>query len=541
MANEQEQDPQTDSPVAEGELDLSPVIKKKEEEDIPFEVLSTESKPGSCIEAKVQVSEADFEKRLEGILKDLRKNVVVDGFRRGHAPLRMLRNMYGKEARKETVEKMKEKVVPAVAKQNDWKLVGESELKDFEAEAGKPLVATYTFEIYPKIEVSDEALESVAVDVESVDVTDAMVGVEIDKLRQANSTFEAKAEGEAFDPENDGVAVDLFVTDPHGHNVAELSRMEEFIARPKDELPEPVVQAMAGKKAGDHVETVVPSGDEDGEPLTYHVDIQSVKTLKSPALDDEFAKDVSDKFQTFEDLRKDIRRDLEEQKEEKRKSDAIAAIVKVLTETIPFEVPQTLVMATAASRIDREEQALRKYGINLSQVLGDKVKGYVEAATQGAEASVKASLLLRAVAERKGFEVGDDDIQKEFERLGEKAGRSAMAIRAQYEARKKLDELKTELLQRKLEDFLLDKAKVTYKAPEPPKPEGEAEAQAGDAEAKAEAPKAKGKTAKAKAPKAEAEAKADEPKADESKPEGEKKKASKPRAKKAKAEPKAEE
>ncbi len=452
------------------ELDLTPVIKK-DDEDVPFETLSFEAKPGSRIDAKVQVEEPVFEKRLESILKDLRRNVVVDGFRRGHAPIRMLRNLYGKEAQIDALEKMKESIIPSLAKEKGWEVLGEAEVTDSTLEPGKPAQVTYSFEILPKVEVPDDVIKSISVDVEKHDVTDDRVEEEIEKLRQANATFEAKAENASFDPETDGIAVDVFVTDASGNNVSQLSRMDDFLPKPKDLLPPEVVDAIKGKKAGTHVDVKVSTaGDPETdqakqEPLDYHVDLKSIKTLRLPALDDEFAKDINAKFSSLDDLRKDIRRDLEEQEQQRRRNESLANVLKALMEKVPVDVPKSLVATTAASRIDREERMLRQYGLGLSQVLGDRVGEFVERVTGDAEASVKADLLLRSVAQRLGVEVTDEEMDKEFARLAEQAGRSPMAIRAQFEARKQLDDLKDQLRRRKVEDHILQHAKVKLVAP----------------------------------------------------------------------------
>ncbi len=119
---------------------------------------------------------------------------------------------------------------------------------------------------------------------------------------------------------------------------------------------------------------------------------------------------------------------------------------------------------------DLDVVARRKLRQPTPQVLGDRVESYVESTTQGAEFAVKVNLITRALVDRENLEVTEPELEQEFQRLGEKSGRSAMAMRAHYEARKQLDDLKEDLRRRKVESFLLERAQVTYKTPSPTEP-----------------------------------------------------------------------
>jgi len=104
---------QPEPPAAGQGINLEPVKKKLP--PLPFELLSLEKGEGAEVKVKVRVTAEDFEFRMDDTLKDLRRKVAVDGFRRGNTPMRIIRRLYGKEAREDVVDKARESIVERVA------------------------------------------------------------------------------------------------------------------------------------------------------------------------------------------------------------------------------------------------------------------------------------------------------------------------------------------------------------------------------------------------------------------------------------------
>lgn len=456
--------PETAAAAPAQSLDLSPVIPKSEQESVPFETVSVETKPDAVVEAKVVIPAEEFAKRIEKILKDLRDKVVVDGFRRGHAPMRILARIYGKEARADCVEKAKPSIVTQLAKDKNLKVLGDANVVEFKAEEGQPAEITLSFEIIPQVEFDEAVLSGLAVTAPKHELTEEMVDKELEKLQQSSATFEVKPEGATYE-KDDGVVVDIFVTDEKDRNVPNLSRLDEFIAIPEENLPAKVINALVGCSIGQHLDVTIPpelgeDGAEKAPALIYHVDLKGLKTRRVPALDDEFAKDVDADCPTVEALREKTRKGLQDQIDEKNRSNAINAIYDALLKKIEFSVPASLVYADAQQTIKQQEEMFKQMGISLAQILGPRTKEYINSTKTNAERRVRIAMVANAIALKKEFKAGEEALTAEFERLGAKVGRSALAIRAQYEAKKRIGDLEQELISRQVEDYLLGQIKV---------------------------------------------------------------------------------
>lgn len=445
-------------------LDLSPVVPKTDDETIEFETVSVETKPNAVVEAKVTIAADVFAKRIEDILKKLRQTVVVDGFRRGHAPMRLLSRIYGKDARAECIERVKKHIVAQVAKEKNYKPLGEGKVVDSKAEEGKAAEITLNFEIIPRVEFDEAVLEGLTVSAPRRELTEDQVNKELEQLQNASATFEAKPDTATYE-KGDGVVVDVFVTNEKGRNVAEHSRLDEFLPTPEETLPPEVINALAGCAIGQHLDVTASHESKDDsdaqvETYTYHVDLKGLKTRRVPVLDDDFAKDVDPECPTLEALREKTRKQLQEQVDEKNRSEAVAAICDALLEKIPFDVPDSLVYADAHHTIKQQEESFKQMGISLAQILGPRVNDYISSTKVNAKRRVRIAMLTNAIIEKKEFKVGEEALTEEFERLGAKVGRSALAIRAHYEAKKRVEELEQDLLSKQVEDYLLGQVQV---------------------------------------------------------------------------------
>jgi len=463
---------QPEPPAAGQGINLEPVKKKLP--PLPFELLSLEKGEGAEVKVKVRVTAEDFEFRMDDTLKDLRRKVAVDGFRRGNTPMRIIRRLYGKEAREDVVDKARESIVERVAGEKGLKTVGDVAVLDFTREEGQPVEITMRFEVMPEIEVSADLLTTLEVQAPYREMSEALVDAELERLRQANATYEAKAEGAAFE-KGDGALLDVYVTDERGSNLPDYSRFDEFLPEPEKILPPSVAEALIGKKPGEAFDVKAEMKENDGKTpgqvFTYHVELKGVKSRRVPALDDDFAKDLGEQYETLEALKTAVRDEIAGRIEAGNRTAALDAALTAILEKVPFAAPKTLVMNVTADRVERDEEQFKKYGLSLRQIFGSRMSEYIASATKTAEQTVKRYLVLKAIGDRENMEVTEEELMAEFERLGKEAGRSALAIRAQFEARKKLEDLRADLRARKVEDFILQRVKIVRVAP---KPEGEA-------------------------------------------------------------------
>jgi trigger factor len=268
---------------------------------------------------------------------------------------------------------------------------------------------------------------------------------------------------------------------------------------------------LVGKKVDDEfdAETSFPAEHPHevlkGKSAKFHVKVKDIKERILPALDDEFAKDVGN-FQTLVELRADIHTKLE--KMVKDRSDTVLAeqIVEQLGAKNPVPVPPSLVEQQCRMMEMELLQNARRMGQRPTQADFQKVHDQVHA---DSEKKVRAGLLMAAIAQKLGIQVGDADIAKGIEELAVETGKNVAKVRAEYSDPQRRQILIGMILEDKVLDVIEAKAKITEGNPAP-KAAAEAKAEKAEKADKAEAatdsqevsPKAKKKT-KAKADKPE--------------------------------------
>jgi trigger factor len=256
-----------------------------------------------------------------------------------------------------------------------------------------------------------------------------------------------------------------------------LSREDAFLRDPFAALMPEVAEALVGKKAGDVVTQKVGRTvkNRDGEDVvhedTYTVTIKEVKTAKVPELNDDFAKDVGE-FKSLDELRKRIEDDLKQQIEQEKRRLAMVKIFDHMIEANPFGAPRTIVAAQQYQTIMRDQNYLQQAGLGL-EALGLSAERYMQGARTNAERFVKISMLIQSLAKKEGIEANEDDITKEIERRAAAEGRRPLAIRARLEAEKQMEGLKRELLNNKVEDYLIEKNTIREVAPKTPETDAE--------------------------------------------------------------------
>jgi trigger factor len=457
-------------PVPEAQAEATPQAPAEEAAAIAYTVKEKQPQPGSVVRYVIEVPAETLEAKTAEGLVNLRKTVVVDGFRRGHAPARLLKARFGKDAEKDAIGEIAGLVTEQIVKAESLETLGEPSLHDSKAEEGQPLTLEIDIEVQPVLDV--QGYTGGAYEVEVASVTDKQADDQVESIRQASATYETYEDKTRAYGDGDGVTLDLEVTDAAGKRMAQLSRENAFFRTPAQNLPSEVAQALVGKKP-DEAFTVVSErtvknrqGEDTLHRDTYQVTVKEVKERRVPALDDDFAKDVSEEFTSLADLRKRVADDQTKQAEQHRRELAVDKILGHVVEANAFEAPKTMVAAQEYQSIMRDSQQMKNMGMSL-ETFGMSTETYLATAHANAERSVKVGVLLEAIAKKEALEVTDADVDAEIARMAEAQGRKPLAIRARLEAEKRLDGLKENLRMQKVETFLTEKNTITVVEPKP--------------------------------------------------------------------------
>jgi trigger factor len=432
--------------------------------------MKTELKEVSPTQREIKIEvDADTLKEAYGrISQKYAKRANVPGFRKGYAPLDVVRLRFKEEIKNEVLaEVLPTKVTEAI---QEYKLnpLTEPHLhfddhENVKVNGSQPISLHVHVEVMPEIpEPKYEDLEVTrrVKPVEDSEVEDlianrlqrdaALIPVE-GRKSEIGDTVIADLEGR-FDDDPDGdpiTATDLEVV--LGDEVIEKSFTENLAGVEEDDEKEFTVAYPAEFS----------SPALAGKTVHYKAKIKSVGKTETPEMNDEWARTLDEGYESLADVRKKLRSDLEKYAETdadaRLRNNAIAKLIEQNT----FEVPNALIESQARNLLNNFAEDLQSRGVNLKTVQDDFVQmAYHQMRTQ-AERDVRGAMLLEKVAEKEKVEVTQDEIDDELGKMAEYYRTTADEIRKTFEKQGSLDNIKNNLRTRKAIEALISKAKVT--------------------------------------------------------------------------------
>jgi len=456
--------------VAQETASEDPQAKSEQKEVIAIRRGEVKDEEGSVKRYCVEVAPEVLAAKLDEVLQSLRKTVIIEGFRRGKAPVSLLKTRYGKDAEQDALNEIAANVTEQIIEADGLNVVGEPTLHDSKVEADKPVALEIDIEVRPTL--SDvQGYTGCSYEVEVAAVTDASVEARLEEMRKSNATYEPVGDKAQAYAKGNGAALDIVVVDQEGKRMESLCQENIFLRDPQQSLLSEVAEALVGKKPGETFEQKVSrtvknrNGEEETHVDTYPVTVREIKECVLPELDDEFAKDLGD-YATLDDLRKSVRETQESQADSQKRRQVVDKVLDHLIEVNAFSAPRTLVSAQQYQNVSRQINQLRMFGVDPS-MMGLNTPAYLEMARVQAERDVKGMLLVEEIAKKEKIEVADVDVDQEIERMAKQQGRKPLAVRARLEAERRLDSLKDELLGRKVEDYLMENNTISVVEPKP--------------------------------------------------------------------------
>lgn len=440
-------------------------VSAPEKEKIEYEVTGEEKLPNSVMKYNLKIKAEYFKEKLESKLKDVKSRVIIPGFRKGKAPMRLVEIQFGESAQRETVEEMFPTLMEQLIAEKELEVVDPPTLKSFDVAEDGTLTLEAEVEFIPKLELTEQEYKNVEVEIEPITITDEMVDSYIEDLRWESAILKPKSEDAVFE-EGDALIADIIVKDEQGNKIEELCAENILYRRPDKILPQQVVEALKGKKRNETIEVKVPNErkNQEGEIISksdvYNITIRDIKAVEVPELDDEFAKDLGE-YENLEDLRRKIKEQFERSAEEEKKQRVVDKIYGDIITRHKIELPKGLLTRHTHQLAIEHLESLRRKGLELPIEMQDRFLG-----SKAREALVQLYLWLinREIARRENIQVSEEEINAELERIGQQQGRKALAIRASLERQKQFDDFVEHLKMKKVTDFVYNHAKIKYKS-----------------------------------------------------------------------------
>ena len=433
-------------------------------------VKSCEKLEKSRVALTIEVGAEEFEAAVNKAYLKMRGKMNIPGFRPGKAPRKMIESMYGAEVfYEEAVNAVLPDAYESAVDEQKLEVVGYPQV-EIESVGKEGAVFKCTVAVYPEVELGQyKGLEAVKAEVkvmaadvnarlkEMADRNSRLVAVEraVKKGDTANIDFEGFDNGVAFEG-GKGDAFDLEIGSG------------SFVPGFEDQL--------IGMKAGEEkdIDITFPENytpELAGKPVVFHVKVNEVKVKELPAIDDEFAKDVSE-FDTLKELKADIKKKMIEERTTAAQRAFEDVLMTKVAEGVKADIPEEMIELQAQQLVDGFKQQLAAQGIPYDQYL--KMTGMEEAkimadAKEPAANQVKMDLAIRAIIKAEGLEVSDEEVETEMKNVADKYGMDLDTVKKYLRA----EDVKEQVMREKVIKVVADSAKAV--APEAKEEETKAE------------------------------------------------------------------
>jgi trigger factor len=229
----------------------------------------------------------------------------------------------------------------------------------------------------------------------------------------------------------------------------------------KGDLLPAINDGLMGRKNGDAVPVEVdlpgshPHPGLRGQRATFRFTVKEVKERILPVLDDEFAKDLGE-YETLSALKSEVHSQVEKRLKEESDNALAEALVRVLVEKNPIDVPPSLVQRQVQVAESEVIQLARRAGRPpaIPPELGARIQA-------DSEMKVRAGLLMAEIAKKEALKIGEPEIEEGLKELAEQTGKNVAKLRAEYRDAQKREMLVGMILENKVLDIIESKAKIS--------------------------------------------------------------------------------
>lgn len=416
---------------------------------------SVEKKETNRALFQVESDAAEFEAAVSGAYRKNRSSIYIPGFRKGKAPRAIVEGMYGHEVfYQDAMDELAPKAFDFGLEQSELRIVGAPAIQDVNVTDEKTVVYTFAVTLYPEVTLGQ--YKGLTAPRETAEVTDDEVDEEIEKTRKRNARKVSVDDREAqmgdtvnidFDGFLDGERFDGGKAEGYSLELGSNSFVPGF----EDQV--------AGMKIGEEKDLDITFPEDyvenlAGKPVVFKVKLNGITVDELPALDDDFAQDVSE-FDTLDAYKADVRSKLQKTRDEQAENAFRSLIMKQAADNMTVEIPQVMLA-------EKAEEIVRNYAANfgmtdrsvpmdkLLQMMGLDRESMNMTIMPAADFQVRTDLLLEAVIKAENIEVSEEEAEEYVKKVAESVNASVEEIKqyfgSDYIAEEKKREKATDII-----------------------------------------------------------------------------------------------
>ena len=427
-------------------------------------LISCEKLEKSMVELQFSIDAETFKAAVNNAFKREGKKYAIPGFRKGKAPRHMIEKMYGSDIfHYDAVNDLFPEAYEAAVKEAKIDVVGRPDPEVVSMSEADGVVLKVKVAVKPEVELGEYA--GLTVTKEAKNVNEADVDAEVKRMQDRNGrllTREGAAEnGDTVDIDFEGFVDGKAFEGGKAEHYSLVLGSGSFIPDFEDQV--------VGHSAGEEFDVNVKFPEEygaaelAGKDATFKIKLHEVKYKELPALDDDFAKDVSE-YDTLDELkdsiRNNIKTNLDKQAEQKVENDLMDQVIS----NMKADIPDAMVDSRIDELVQDFEYRISQQGLKLADYLkymGMNIEQFRAQFKEQADKQVKMRLAMEAIVAKEGITASDEEFEEEVKRIADAYKMEADKVKSIVDAAA----VKADLAINKAIDFVKEKANVVPAEP----------------------------------------------------------------------------
>ena len=424
----------------------------------------------SAVELTVTIAKKDVAETYENTLKNYVKNAQIPGFRKGHVPANVLERKYGDSIKADTlgtlIDQSFDEIFKEETENRPLPYSQPTMEKAPELDMTKDLTYTVKYDVFPKVEVKDFA--GVNVKEPQVTITDDDLSNELKTIQERNATVTEKKDGVV---EKDNIVTINYVeVGEDGKEIADTKREDYVFTVGSGENLYKIDDEVVGMKKDETKEITknykkdFENSDLAGKTVKLNVTVKAVKIRDIPALDDDFAQDVNDKYKTLQDMKDDLKKNMELAVSRRVKELKNNSLLEQLVEKNKFDIPASMLAAELDGRWRMMAQQFQTTPEQLDKMIaasGQSKEAMLNEWTGDSEKMLKSRIIVDSLIRARNISVTPEEIEEQYKRIADEGGMTVEEVKKHYEDPRSKEYLIDDTKENKLYDQLYKEVKVS--------------------------------------------------------------------------------
>jgi len=409
----------------------------------------------------VEIESAEVDKKLNEAYGELRKKAKIPGFRPGKAPRKILETRFGDQVTEDVTRSLINETFPKAIEEVKAFPVSAPVLENEPVKQGCRFKYSMVMEVRPQFEVKDY----LGLEVEKVQhsITEEDLEKELDRIRRANGKLVSIDEDRPIQ-KDDYVTLD-YEGFEGGDPLDGINASNFLLNVGSHDFHPQFEERLIGLKKGENSKINVDFEDTyyhsrlAGKSVDFETRVVDIREMVVRELNDEFARGLGADFNDLQEFKNEVRDSMIAREKLRVERETKQGLLKQISDSVDFELPQSLVESEIDYTIENVRQYLLRSGSNLekSGLSEEKLRKDYRAES---ERRVKGMLVLAEIAESEEISISEEDVAEGFKELASSTGQDPASLREHYEATNRVSFMREKLLEEKTLNYLLEHANI---------------------------------------------------------------------------------